>query len=217
MIKISGLSKSYDKRYVLENISAEISDNSSVVITGPSGCGKSTLLRLIAGLEIPCAGTIEINKECASSKKGIIIPPYLRRIGYMFQSPALWPHMTVMENITFGIHDVSKSEAELRCSELMDILSVSALKDRYPSKISGGEARRIALARALAPRPQILLLDEPLVNLNPSLKEDMIELIIDWQKETKCTLVYVTHEEKEAEMISKTRFRIESGQFVSPD
>jgi len=217
MIKISGLSKSYDKRYVLENISAEISDNSSVVITGPSGCGKSTLLRLIAGLEIPCAGTIEINKECASSEKGIIIPPYLRRIGYMFQSPALWPHMTVMENITFGIHDVSKSEAELRCSELMEILSVSALKDRYPSKISGGEARRIALARALAPRPQILLLDEPLVNLNPSLKEDMIELIIDWQKETKCTLVYVTHEEKEAEMISKTRFRIESGQFVSPD
>ena len=210
MIKINNVSKSFDGISAVDNVSIDIEYDSSVVISGPSGSGKSTLLRLIAGLETPDKGTIEINGKCMSAP-GLALPPYKRRIGYMFQSHALWPHMTILENIRFPLYDISSDEATKRAKLLLDRMEILHLADRKPDTISGGEARRVALARALAPKPEILLMDEPLSNLNHALKREMLDLITQWRSETRSTLVYVTHEEQEARHILSSLFRMEKG------
>lgn len=210
MIKINSISKAFDGVFAVNNVTVKIGSDSSVVIFGPSGSGKSTLLRLIAGLETPDEGTIEINGECMSAP-ALALPPYKRRIGYMFQSSALWPHMTVLENIRFPLYDIPSDEATHRAESLLERMGIIHLANRKPDAISGGEARRVGLARALAPKPDILLMDEPLSNLDHTLRQDMLDLITQWRSETKSTLVYVTHEEHEARHISSCMFRMEKG------
>jgi iron(III) transport system ATP-binding protein len=213
MISAKNLSKHYQGEKALEGINFELPPGSRTAISGPSGSGKTTLLRLLAGLELPDQGEIHLDGILAS-RAGWALPPHLRRIGMVFQSPALWPHMTLAENILFGIAGLSKQDARKRLEGLLDSCALAGLENRYPDQISGGEARRAALARALAPRPDILLMDEPLTNLNPELKADLLELIRTATREV-VTLIYVTHERKEAEYLCQEIWTLRGGKLYT--
>jgi len=201
MIVVDQLTKSYRDVKAVDGVSFEAPRPGSLAILGPSGSGKTTLLRLIAGLEIPDAGEIHINGELVS-QPGWAAAPYKRGLGLVFQTSALWPHMTVAQNILFGLHGRPKEEARGRLSELLEQTSLGGLERRYPHEISGGEARRVALARTLAPRPRCLLLDEPLTNVDPDLKRKLLSLIQEEVRQTEACLIYVTHDSSEAGQIS---------------
>lgn len=210
MIELENISKTFGSRRAVDRVSLLIPDHARVALLGPSGSGKTTLLRLIAGLEIPDAGTISMDGRLVSSPD-CMVPPSGRSIGFVFQSPALWPHMTVADNIRFALENLPHGEQEQRVESLMERMLILPLADRYPDQISGGEARRVALARALAPRPATLLLDEPLTNLDRPLREDLLMLIVESVQESGSSMVYVTHDEYEAEMIAGTTIRFENG------
>jgi len=211
MISVRNLSKRYQGENALEEINFELAAGSRTAISGPSGSGKTTLLRLLAGLELPDQGEVHLDGILAS-RPGWTLAPHLRHIGMVFQSPALWPHMTLAENILFGIAGYAKSEAQIRLEELLASCALQGLENRYPDQISGGEARRAALARALAPHPDILLMDEPLTNLNPELKADLLALIHRATNEV-VTLIYVTHERQEAEYLCQEIWALRRGKL----
>jgi len=206
-IEIRQLSKSLGSVQVLERFSLEVADSDCVVVLGPSGSGKTTLLRLIAGLEMPDAGEILLDGQPAS-RPGWVLPPHRRNLGMVFQSPALWPHMTAAENIRFGLAHLTREEARQRTMDLLAGLALDGLSKRYPHELSGGEARRVALARALAPRPKLLLMDEPLTNLNAELILQSLAVIHAHLEKYRPTLVYVTHDSQEATAISSQVIRL---------
>ena len=166
-----------------------------MVILGPSGCGKTTTLRIIAGLEQPDRGTINFNEKDVTH-----LSPENRKIGYVFQSIALFPHLSVEKNINFGLEtqNFPRNQIRERTQELIELVSLQGLEKRYPRELSGGQQQRVAIARALAPFPQILLFDEPLANLDATLKLNLKLEIKRIQKETRVTTVYVTHDQVEA-------------------
>lgn len=210
MIELNEISKTFDTQRVVDRVSLTIPDHARVALLGPSGSGKTTLLRLIAGLEKPDTGTITMDGRLMSSP-GTMVPPSERSIGFVFQSGALWPHMTVAENIRFALGDLAFGEQQLRTRSLLERMGIFTLSARYPDQISGGEARRVALARALAPRPSTLLFDEPLISLDRTLREVLLQLIIESVRETGSRMLYVTHDEYEAERIDGTIIRFDNG------
>jgi len=210
MIELAGISKSFGNFPALANVSLTIPDHARVALLGPSGSGKTTLLRLVAGLEIPDAGTISFDGRIVSCPE-YMDPPSGRSIGFAFQSAALWPHMTVSDNILFGMDHLSEEEQHQRLGILLERMRITHVKDRFPDQISGGEARRVALARALAPQPSTLLFDEPLTNLDRELRDDLLNLITETVRATGSTMVYVTHEESEAERVADTIIRFQNG------
>ena len=202
MIALRQVTKSYGRAKAVEQISFEVPAHAALAILGPSGSGKTTLLRLIAGLELPDQGEIYLWGELAS-KPGWVKPPHQRSIGLVFQTPALWPHMTAGQNILFGLNGTPRQQGRCRLDELVGQLHLEGLVNRYPGQLSGGEARRVALARALAPRPRCLLLDEPLTNLDAKLKGEILPVIQALINETGPCLIYVTHDVGEAQCISQ--------------
>jgi iron(III) transport system ATP-binding protein len=202
MIVVQSVSKRYGNVQALADVSFEVSSGKSLVILGPSGSGKTTLLRLIAGLETPDAGEIYLDGRLVSDRSRIM-PPHLRGIGFVFQAPALWPHMTLAQNIRFAIRAMSRRQAGARVDELLHQMDLAGLGSRYPNQVSGGEARRAALARALAAQPAFLLMDEPLINLDADLKERMISLLQSLVSRMSTTFLYVTHDSGEAARISE--------------
>jgi iron(III) transport system ATP-binding protein len=202
MIALNQVSKSYGKVLAVDRVSFEVPPHSALAILGPSGSGKTTLLRLIAGLEMPDKGEISLLGEVAS-RPGWVRPPHERGIGFVFQTPALWPHMTAAQNVLFGLNGTPKPLARRRLDELIAQLRLEGLTGRYPAQLSGGEARRVALARALAPRPRCLLLDEPLTNLDAELKGEILPAIKALICEDGPCLVYVTHDAGEAAYLSE--------------
>lgn len=212
-INIRGIAKAFGSVSVLERVSLDITPKERLVIVGPSGSGKTTLLRLIAGLETPDAGEIWIDGRQASSPTQVI-PPHMRNTGMAFQVPALWPHMTVWDNIAFGLARLDGREIQRRIEELLTALGLERLSRRYPHQISGGEARRVALARALAPRPAILLLDEPLTHLNPDLKQRVLSVLQTHLDRYQPVLVYVTHDNDEARLIATRIVNLEKRRSV---
>lgn len=193
MIRLRGLTKCFGKVVAVEGLTLDIELGEVVLIHGPSGSGKTTLLRLIAGLERPDEGSIVMDGETVSSP-GWAAAPYGRGIGFVFQRSALWPHMTVAQNVAFPLQGWSRREAARRVSEMLAATELEDLAGRYPGQLSGGEARRAALARAVAARPQRLLLDEPLSNLDPALRKSILDLIWRLQAQTRATLVLVSHD-----------------------
>jgi iron(III) transport system ATP-binding protein len=214
MIELENISKTFNSHRAVDRVSLVIPDHTQVALLGPSGSGKTTLLRLIAGLEIPDTGTITMDGRLMSSPD-CIVPPSERSIGFVFQSGALWPHMTVADNIRFALGDIPLGEQYQRTRSLMERMGILPLADRYPDQISGGEARRVALARALAPQPVTLLFDEPLTNLDRPLREDLLMLIIESVRTAGSRMLYVTHDEYEAEKIAGTIIRFDKGTICS--
>ncbi len=213
MITVEGIKKSYGNVKVIDDFSFKVNSPERLVLLGSSGCGKTTLLRLIAGLEVPDEGHIYIDEKLVS-KPGWVMPPNQRGIGYVFQNPALWPHMTVRKNILFGLKSMEKKRAEERLNEVLEITGLLGLEHRYPDEISGGQAKRVALARTLAPKPRHLLMDEPLSNLNTELKQAIIPLIQDMIKQTGGSLIYVTHDLEEAKQISSSMIVFEGDGII---
>src|SRR5712671_6511461 len=222
-ISIRGLSKSFGEKSevaAVSDIDIEIKDNSFVTLLGPSGCGKTTTLRLIAGYIVPDTGTIEINGRVLSSPSGVVSPE-ARGMGMVFQNYAIWPHKTVFENVVFGlkIRKVPAAEAKKKVTEALALANLSGLEARYPNELSGGQQQRVALARSLVVEPDILLLDEPLSNLDAKLRERMRSELKELQRRTGITFVYVTHDQAEALALSDQIAVMDAGrlqQFGTP-
>jgi multiple sugar transport system ATP-binding protein len=182
-----------------------IEDRSFITLLGPSGCGKTTTLRMIAGLETPTEGEIIIDgRKVFSSKEQIDVSPARRNAGFLFQNYALWPHMTVFQNIAFGLENLrwDKSRITGRVEELLGLLRISEFAGRYPAELSGGQQQRVAIARTLATSPKVLLMDEPLSNLDAKLRMDMRTELKRLHLETESTFIYVTHDQLEAMTLS---------------
>ena len=206
MIELRDMTKHFGDTVALEGVSMTLARGESLSVLGPSGSGKTTLLRLIAGLEMPDRGQVLLGDEVVS-RPGWVMPPHLRGMGFVFQQPALWPHMTVARNVAFGLG----GPADARLDEVLEQAGLTALRDRLPGELSGGEARRVALARALAPQPNWLLLDEPLTNLDAEAKDEMLDLIGAVARDTGAGLIYVTHDETEATLIATRIVRLRDG------
>jgi iron(III) transport system ATP-binding protein len=206
-IAIRGLSKSFDARdasfAAVADLDLEIKDNSFVTLLGPSGCGKTTTLRLIAGYIVPDKGTIEVDGRVLSSP-GAVVSPEARGMGMVFQNYAVWPHKTVFENVVFGLklRRVPTAAAKKQVETALSLVNLSGLEGRYPNELSGGQQQRVALARSLVVEPSILLLDEPLSNLDAKLRERMRTELKELQRRTGITFVYVTHDQAEALALS---------------
>ncbi len=216
-IEFRSVSKSFGEKQVLENLSFLIRPGECFTILGPSGCGKTIVVRLIAGFETPDKGTIRIGTTTvADGSKGFALPPENRNIGVVFQDYAVWPHMTVLENILYPLRmqKVPKEEALQRAKVAVKQVNMEGLEDRLPYQLSGGQQQRVALARALVSKPAILLLDEPLSNLDANLREEMRFEIKELQRSTSSTLLYVTHDQEVALAISdRIAVMNEKGQF----
>ena len=203
MLEVINLTKYYGKNLVLNNLNLQVNKGDVVQITGPSGAGKTTLLRCIAGLEKIETGSIIINKQLIQSDK-IFIPSFKRKIGMVFQDLALWPHMTVWQNIDFVSTSIikNKSDREAWNKQLLGEFKIDHKKKKYPGELSGGEQQRVALARAFANKPAILLLDEPFSNLDKLLAEEIIKEIEDLITKKKITVLIVTHNSCQFENLS---------------
>ena len=187
----------YDDRPVVRGLSTHVNRGSIVCLVGPSGCGKTTALRAIAGFHPLDAGEIVL-AGAVVSRRGYTLPPERRRLGMVFQDHALFPHLTVADNVAFGLRNRSSVEKNRAVDEVLDIVGLASLRHRYPHELSGGQQQRVALARALAPRPELILLDEPFSSLDVELRERLSAEIRDILKRRGTTAVLVTHDQHEA-------------------
>jgi iron(III) transport system ATP-binding protein len=199
ILKLENLTKKFGNSAAVNRINLEVADGELIALLGPSGCGKTTTLRMIAGFLSPDDGQILVDSKVISSPKRTI-PPEQRNMSMIFQSYAIWPHKTVFENVAFGLQlrRMTKGEIHLRVQHALEITYLDRLADRYPAQLSGGQQQRVALARAIVIEPEILLLDEPLSNLDASLRDEMRSEIRRIHDETGLTTVYVTHDQSEA-------------------
>src|SRR5437870_5509884 len=194
-VSIQSLAKKFGDTAVLKDISLEVRDQELFFLLGPSGCGKTTLLRLIAGFYQPDEGRVFFGDKPMNG-----VPPHQRNTGMVFQNYALWPHMTVGENVIYGldVRGLSAAEKKQRVAEALAIVQMDKFAHRAPNQLSGGQQQRVALARALVIQPDVLLLDEPLSNLDAKLRLEMREEIRRIHARTRITTIYVTHDQKEA-------------------
>jgi spermidine/putrescine transport system ATP-binding protein len=195
MVELRAVTKRFGEIAAVDNVSLEVRAGEFLTLLGPSGCGKTTLLRLIAGFEMPDAGTVRLAGEDVTRQ-----PPYRRNVNQVFQSYALFPHLSVRENIAFGLRMAGQGAAEVdaRVAEAVKLVSLDGLEDRRPHQLSGGQRQRVALARALAPRPAVLLLDEPLSALDAQLRHAMQLELKRLQRQLGTTFIFVTHDQEEA-------------------
>ena len=195
-IDLDRVSKSFGKRVAINQLSLHIERSERLVLFGPSGCGKTTVLRLLAGLEVPEQGSIRIDGRVVASAGKNLVPPEKRDLGMVFQDLALWPHMTVQQNLMFGLNarGVPKREAQVRVREMLQRVGLEHRIDAKPHQLSGGEQQRVALARALVSQPSILLMDEPLSSLDDERKRAIASDLLGLQSQLGFTLIYVTHD-----------------------
>ncbi|MEX0804119.1 MAG: ABC transporter ATP-binding protein [Candidatus Binatia bacterium] len=214
-VSLLGLTKKFTDAAAVDALNLEIADGEFVALLGPSGCGKTTTLRLIAGFLQPDLGEIRVGMEVVSSPS-VLVPPERRSMSMIFQSYAVWPHMTVFQNVAYGLKfkKLSRHEIDRKVVEVLRLVHLDGLKDRYPSELSGGQQQRVALARALVVEPQILLMDEPLSNLDANLREEMRFEIRRLHEEFGITTVYVTHDQAEAMATSDRVAVLNGGRMV---
>ena len=201
--------RSIEKRFAgfqaIRRLDLEVEQGELMTLLGPSGCGKTTTLRMIAGLELPTAGRIELAGQVVNdAERGLAVPPERRGIGMVFQSYAVWPHMTVARNIDYPlrIRKTPRGELEARLARTLALVQLAGQEQKYPHQLSGGQQQRVALARGLILEPKVMLLDEPLSNLDAKLRRSMRREIRQIQQSLGITMVYVTHDREEAEEIS---------------
>jgi ABC-type Fe3+/spermidine/putrescine transport system ATPase subunit len=205
---LKNVSRKFGGYTAVENFNLHLEKGELVSLLGPSGCGKTTTLRMIAGFMTPTSGTIELDGEVISSPQSSL-PPEKRGMSMIFQSYAIWPNMTVAENVSFGLklRKIDANEMRRRVDEILGVVQLGALRDRYPAELSGGQQQRVALARSIVVKPAVLLLDEPLSNLDANLREEMRFEIRRLHDEFNMTMVYVTHDQAEA-MVTSDRIAV---------
>ena len=211
VLELDGIGKSYDGSQVIEDLSLTVRDGELLTLLGPSGCGKTTTLRMIAGLERPDDGIVRLGGTAVTG--GEFVPAEARDVGVVFQEFALFPHLSARENIAFGIEDWPDDEKAARIDELLELVGLSDHGGKSPEELSGGQQQRVALARSLAPEPQLLLLDEPFSNLDVDLRVQMREEVREILKEAGVTAVSVTHDQEEAMSISDRVAVMSEGQI----
>ena len=211
-VTIRNVTKAFGDNVVLKAFDAEFQDGEFITLLGPSGCGKTTMLRMIAGFEKPTSGEIYIDGHLVSGGK-TFVPPEKRGVGMVFQSYAVWPHMNVFDNVAYPltIRHTPKAEIKSAVEKVLAVVHLSQYAERFPNQLSGGQQQRVALARALVAEPTLLLLDEPLSNLDAKLRESMRFEIKEIQKKLGITVVYVTHDQTEAMAMSDRIFLINRG------
>lgn len=213
-IALRGLTKAYKGVHVLKGVSLEIADGELLALVGPSGCGKTTTLKILAGLIAPDQGAVLIDGQDVTS-----LPPEKRDVVMVFQETLLFPHMTAGENITFGLKMAGypRRYREAKLKEMLELVRLPDIRDRYPAQLSGGQQQRVALARALALEPKVLLLDEPLSDLDPRLRDEMRGLIKDIHKKTKMNIILVTHDHQEAMLMGDRIAVMFDGKIIQCD
>lgn len=221
-VQFNHVSKDYQGNQILKDLTFKINDGEFVSFLGPSGCGKTTSLRMVAGLEKNSSGEISIGEELISApEKKLFVPTRERKLGMVFQSYAIWPHMNVFENVAFPLRMSKMANADVfkKVEEVLELVELGGLGERLPHTLSGGQQQRVALARGLVARPRVLLLDEPLSNLDAKLREKMRKDIRQIQQHFKMTCIYVTHDQVEAFSMSDRIMIMEKGnilQFATP-
>ena len=214
-IRVTELLKTYGSSTIVRGISFAVADGEFVTLLGPSGCGKTTTLRCIAGLERTEGGIIEIDGRVVSDPgRAVFVPPHERNLGMVFQSYAIWPHMTVAENVAFPLKVRGVSDAREAVAAALDVVGLTALAARQPSELSGGQQQRVALARAIVGHPKVLLFDEPLSNLDARLRDRTRAEISRIQKKLSIPAVYVTHDQAEALSMSDRVIVMDAGRIV---
>ncbi|MEO1312647.1 MAG: ABC transporter ATP-binding protein [Pseudomonadota bacterium] len=214
-IILEGVSKRFGGRAAVDNVSLSLEPGQFVAIVGASGCGKSTLLRLIAGLETLSSGRILLNGKTVA-EDGHSTPPEEREVGFVFQSYALWPHLTVLGNVAFPAEarGAAMREANAQAMQHLDTVALRAFADRKPEALSGGQRQRVALARCLAGGANIILMDEPLANLDPHLRGTMERELLAFHRESGATTLYITHDQREAMALADQLAVMEEGRFL---
>jgi iron(III) transport system ATP-binding protein len=215
LIVFDSVSKAYSGQTVLRDFSLSVEPGQRVAILGPSGCGKTTILRLLAGFIAPEAGSISIDGQVVAKNGKILQQPERRHMGMVFQDLALWPHLTVAENLEFGLkaHGIPKSERAQRINEILELVEMDPYLHTQPAQLSGGQQQRVALARALVLRPKALLMDEPLSNLDEELNRHLRGELLRLHAELGFTLIYVTHDRNEASEIGTRVVRMRQGRI----
>src|SRR5574337_23762 len=212
---LEGIEKHFGGVQAVRGVNLEIAEGALVSFLGPSGCGKTTSLRIVAGLEAPTAGRVLVDGRVLSDDRGVV-PPEHRGMGMVFQSYAVWPHMTVFDNVAFGLRlrRVAREAIRQKVQTVLELVNMAEYAARYPTQLSGGQQQRVALARALATEPAILLLDEPLSNLDALLREKMRFEIRSLQQRLGITTIYVTHSQEEALVLSDVVATMHEGKLV---
>ncbi len=204
-IELDDVSCAYGENVVLRSVSLSLESGKVLALLGPSGCGKTTLLKLVAGLSAPSAGSVSIQGNIvADSRRKINLPPEQRKLGMVFQDYALWPHLSVADNVGFplDVRGGDRGKRRVHVSEALGLVGLSGFEDRSPSSLSGGQQQRVAIARAIVARPAVVLFDEPLSNLDPQLRGDLAEEISALVRDVGLTAIYVTHDQSEALVIA---------------
>ena len=216
-IALVSVTKRFGSHVALDGVSVEIWTGKTTVILGPSGCGKTTLLRVIAGLETPDNGEVLLDGVKVAGHGRVIVPPHRRRLGFVFQDLALWPHLTVQENLDFVLESakVRRTERPERVLEALRLVRVDSLAARYPHELSGGEQQRVALARAIVGHPRVLLLDEPLSSLDPELRSALRAELARLRIALDLTMVYVTHDRQDAAALANRVVEMQAGRIVA--
>ena len=216
-LDLRGVTKHRGNRAVVDAVSLVVHAGESVIILGPSGSGKTTLLRIVAGLDTPDEGEVWLEGRRVSASRRIIVPAYERRIGFVFQDLALWPHMTIGQHLDFVLKagGIPAPERLARARDALTRARIGEMGNRYPHQLSGGEQQRAALARAIVTRPRVLLLDEPLSNLDPELRSELRDELARIRRELDLTVLHVTHDREEAAELADRLVRMRAGTIES--
>lgn len=216
-ITVAGVTKRFGPHIALDDISLAVPAGTAAVILGPSGCGKTTLLRVIAGLEAPDNGQVILGGATVTADERVIVPPHQRRLGFVFQDLALWPHLTVQENVDFvlGSLKFSRAERRRRVHAALALVRIDQLTARFPHELSGGEQQRLALARAIVGEPRVLLLDEPLSSLDSELRVALRAELSNLQAALSVTTVYVTHDREDAAALADSVLEMHAGRILA--
>jgi iron(III) transport system ATP-binding protein len=216
-ITLTDVTKRFASHVALDSVSLEVPPGTAAVVVGPSGCGKTTMLRIIAGLDMPDSGQVALDGATVSAAARLDVPPHRRKLGFVFQDLALWPHLTVRQNLEFvlGSMALSRPERDRRAQDALALVRIQELARRYPHQLSGGEQQRVALARAIVREPRVLLLDEPLSSLDPELRAELRSELARLHRALGLTTVYVTHDRQDAAVLADCVVEMRAGRILA--